>query len=173
MSSRSNGVTKVLLICVTTSWVRSSPVCSSSLMRPISSAPSAGKRSKSSRPRRAMSTAFDDARVKRSKNALFSGVNLIRIAADCLSELGGERAGHGQAPAGGWARFDRSRGGGDDVLDNGQAEARADRRPGVVGSVEPLEQPGQLVLGHTGAVVGDDQAPLARALVAPDRAGRA
>src|SRR6476659_10875089 len=156
MSSRSNGVTNVLLSWKTTSWVRSSPVCSSSLIRPISSAPSSGKRSKSSRPRRAMSTAFDDAREKRSKNSLLSGVKRIRIAADCLSELGGERAGHGQPSAGSCGRLDRSRCGSDDVLDDRKPEACADRRPGVVCPVEPLEQPGQLLLGNADAVVGDD-----------------
>ena len=64
-------------------------MCSSSLIRPISSAPSWGKRSNSSSPSRATSTAFEDARENRSKNS---------------RALGGEADPHGagvyQSPAG-------------------------------------------------------------------------
>ncbi len=65
-------------------------MCSSSLIRPISSAPSRGKRSNSSRPSRATSTAFDDARESRSKNSVRSGVKRIRTAGVYQSPVGNE-----------------------------------------------------------------------------------
>src|SRR6185312_510127 len=172
MSSRSNGVTNVLLISVTTSWVRLSPVCSCSLMRPISSAPSCGKRLKSSTPRRAMSTAFEDARENNLKNSLRSGVKRIRTAG-CLSERGGEGARHGQRAAGRGGRLDRPARGDDHVLDDRQAEPGASGRAPTIHAVEALEQARKLVLGDAGAAVRDDQPPPRPVVAARDRAGHA
>src|ERR1044071_803244 len=158
MSSRSNGVTNVLLISVTTSWVRLSPVCSCSLMRPISSAPSVGRRSKSARASRAMSTALEDAREKSSKNSRRSGVKRTRMARPCLSELRGEDAGDRQASAASGGRLDRPGGCDHDMLDDREPEPGAAARPRSVGAVEALEQAWQVLLGDADARVRDDQA---------------
>src|SRR3954452_24408365 len=73
MSSRSNGVTNVLLRRLITSCVRRSPSCSSSRMSRSRSLLSGQPSSRSTRTR-AMSRAFADACVKRLKNWRFCGV---------------------------------------------------------------------------------------------------
>src|SRR5215212_3075658 len=83
MSSRSNGVTKVLFRSRTTSCVSRSPSCSRSLMRPISASPSSGKRSSSSTSKRATSTAFAEDCAYRSKNSRFCGVSRILAIFGC------------------------------------------------------------------------------------------
>src|SRR3954470_11336679 len=74
MSSLSNGVTNVRLRRSITSCVRRSPSCSSSRMS-ASLPRSSGQASRSSTSVRAISRAFAEAWVKRSKNCLFCGVS--------------------------------------------------------------------------------------------------
>ena len=61
------------------------------------------------------------------------------------------------------AGFDVPSGGLDDMLDDREAEAAPARCAGAVGAEEPLEEPGCILLGHSGAVVAhleDDAAVL-------------
>ena len=79
MSSRSNGVTNVRLISVD-DLVRELVARVLELLDLSDQlGASSGNRSNSSKSRRAMSTAFDDAREKSSKNSRRSGVKRIRI----------------------------------------------------------------------------------------------
>src|SRR3954447_10818616 len=84
MSSRSNGVTKVRLRRSTSSRVTRSPSCSASLISRTRFS-SDGNSSRSWTSRRAMPTAFSDARANRTKNSRFCGTRLRRgIAAPSL-----------------------------------------------------------------------------------------
>src|SRR3954451_20394549 len=78
MSSRSKGVTNVRLSRSTTSCVKRSPSCSSSLMSRARSSRESGKLSSSSISACAMATVLAAARLKRSKNSRFCGTRLRR-----------------------------------------------------------------------------------------------
>src|SRR5262245_61111512 len=160
MSSRSKGVTKTLLRSVTASCVSSSPRCSWSLMRATRSSASAGNVSKSSTSSRAISTAFAEARPKRSKNSRRSGTRRRRTPDSYQAWLtnGEGKAARDREPALRRARrLDRPAGGHDDVLDDREPEPGAARGARVVGPVEALEQPRQLLVRHACAVVGADE----------------
>src|SRR6266566_971012 len=87
MSSRSNGVTNVRLRRSTTSRVRRSPSCSSSLIsRRL--VPFDGKASSSWTSWREISTALSEARSRSRKNCLFCGTSEMRATA-LLSEVDG------------------------------------------------------------------------------------
>src|SRR6266550_1567308 len=96
MSSRSNGVTNVRLRRSTTSRVRRSPSCSSSLIsRRL--VPFDGKASSSWTSWREISTALSEARSRSRKNCLFCGTSEMRATA-LLSEVdGGSLSGFARA----------------------------------------------------------------------------
>src|SRR6266567_6014135 len=92
MSSRSNGVTNVRLRRSTTSRVRRSPSCSSSLIsRRL--VPFEGNASRSRTSCREIPTALSEARSRRRKNCLFCGTSEMRATALLSGVDGGSLSG--------------------------------------------------------------------------------
>src|SRR5438093_5824206 len=92
MSSRSNGVTNVRLRRSTTSRVRRSPSCSSSLIS-RRFVPFDGKASRSRTSWREMPTALSEARSRSRKNCLFCGTSEMRATAPLSGVDGGSLSG--------------------------------------------------------------------------------